>query len=217
MHCRSLLIDDLSLCPACWARINFIRPPYCTKCGCMLAYDGEVCGRCISYNDFSFAAARSLFMYDENSRDMMLKFKHSDQLSFGRLFARLAASMAKSMFESSDLIIPVPIHWTRLMTRRYNQAAIISMYLSRMTGLRFSTRALVRTRPTQPQHSSIDERIINVRGAFSVRKKRMELIKGHRILLVDDVFTTGATVNECSKTLLESGASSVNVITIARA
>lgn len=209
-------MSDLSLCPTCWSKIKFIQGPCCQKCGTLLEYNSAQCAKCIAYDSFYFDQAKSVFMYDENTKDMVLQFKHGDKLSFGILFANLVKNFASDILKESDIIIPVPIHWSRLFKRRYNQAAVIAMYLSRASGVPFNTSTLLRTKATKPQHSSVEFRQKNVKGAFALKEEETKSILGKSILLLDDVFTTGATVNECSKTLIKGGARSVKVVTIAR-
>lgn len=217
LNCKSLVLDDTALCGDCWSKIRFISAPFCEICGRALEYDAEACGNCASeLCNVDFDHARSIFVYDENSSGLILKFKHGDQLHFGVLFANLIKNMLHSYVMQSDLIIPVPIHWTRLLKRRYNQSAILAMYLSKASGIPFDTSSLIRTRATKPQHASIAERIANVKNAFAISEKHVGNIVGRNILLLDDVFTTGSTVTECARTLKQFGAKSVNVVTVAR-
>ncbi len=217
MKCGTILGDKEGLCPTCWPHIPFISKPFCACCGLPFEFDIDedaLCGPC-SYEQPLYTTARSVFAYTEGSRDLILKFKHMDALSSVPLFAHW---MARSIGDRDGaLCLPVPLHWTRLFMRTYNQAALLARDISRLKGWEYAPSLLLRKRRTPSQgYLSRKERLKNVERAFAVSKKKKDYIVGKHIILVDDVFTTGATLNACSKVLLKAGAESVHVLTLGR-
>jgi len=174
------------------------------------------CGACIAHPP-SFARARAVFRYGEGSRGLVLGFKHGDRLHGTRAFAAWMARAGAELLEDASVIVPVPLHWTRLFTRRYNQAALLANALAAATGVPSIPDLLLRRRRTPSQgRMSAAERRRNVRGAFVHRPRAARQLEGASVLLVDDVFTTGATVEACAKALIAGGAESVDVLTLAR-
>lgn len=156
-------------------------------------------------------------MYDEASRDLILKYKHGDQQQFAALFARWLGRAAAELIAEADAVAPVPLHGRRLLARRFNQAAEIARPLARHAGLEYLPDALVRTQATTTQGGkSLRGRRLNVKTAFTVTDAGRRRIKGRRILLIDDVLTTGATAEACARTLIEAGARAVDLAVIAR-
>ena len=225
LACRSIIETAGLLCPSCFAKAQMIAPPMCRQCGVPLAAATGVsgiahldltCGRCLSDPPL-FSRARSVFTYDDIARQLVTDLKYRDRLegrqSLGAWLARASADLAAT----ADLIVPVPLHYRRLVRRRYNQAAVLARSLAERTGRQLAVDALIRQRPTKSQTGlSLDERTRNMRGAFVVRSKCRAAIKGAQILLVDDVLTTGATANACAKALLQADAREVTVVTLAR-
>lgn len=216
ISCRSLVFHDSNLCPKCWSKLQFIKEPFCKKCGRILEYESEQCLRCIAFDKFFFDNTRSILMYNDISSKLILRFKHGDDLNIAIFFAKLIVNLSDGILSNIDLIIPVPIHWTRLIYRKSNQSAVLAFYVSKLSKIPFFTNILKRIKKTKPQQASIQFRKSNVKNAFSVNKKKSKLLINKNILLIDDVFTTGATLNECAKTLKKYGAKNINVVTIAR-
>jgi len=218
IKCGTILGDKKGLCPACWAHVPFITKPFCSCCGLPFEFDIDdeaLCGPCSHERPF-YTTARSVFAYTEESRDLILKFKHMDALSSAPLFGYWMAQAIQEMKEEV-LCIPVPLHWTRLFMRTYNQSALLAREISRLKGWAYSPSLLLRKRRTPSQgFLSRKERVKNVERAFIVSQKGKDYIFGKTIVLVDDVFTTGATVNACSKALLKAGAKSIHVLTLGR-
>ena len=156
-------------------------------------------------------------MYTDASKPMILRFKHADSIHAAPTLAKWMISAGKELLQCSDLLIPVPLHWTRLLQRQYNQASLLVSSLANETGIPGHNEILVRNRytPSQGQRSML-QRQRNVSGAFVVHHKGKSLINGKNLLLVDDVYTTGATVGACTKALLKYGAKNVDVLTVAR-
>jgi ComF family protein len=173
-----------------------------------------LCGNCIRERP-AYDRARAVFRYDDASRGLVLAFKHGDRIDAAPAYARWLARAGGALIEGADLIAPVPLHWTRLFHRRYNQSALLANALARLSG-RPAAPDLLRRKRRTPSQGGLGraERARNVRNAFAVR--RGVSVEGKRVLLVDDVLTTGATVEACAKTLLKSGAAAVDVLTLAR-
>jgi ComF family protein len=205
------------LSAATWSRIHFLDGPVCDGCGTPFEFDlGGRCAPCLR-KPRAFDAARAACLYDETSRDPILKLKHADRLDIAPLFARWLSRAARELIEEADAIAPVPLHRGRLIRRRYNQAAEIARPLARLSGVAYLPDALVRQRPTQTQGGkSGSGRRRNVAGAFRVPAKRTARVTGRRILLVDDVMTTGATAEACARALKAAGAVRVDVAVVAR-
>jgi len=200
-----------------WSRITFIDDPACMGCGTPFEYDpGARCAACLA-KPRAFDAARAACLYDEVSRDPILKLKHADRLDLAPLFARWLSRAARPLIEECDAIAPVPLHPGRLLSRRYNQAAEIARPLAALTGLKYLPDALLRRRATETQGGkSGSGRRRNVAGAFEVPAGRAGQVAGRRILLIDDVMTTGATAEGCARALKSAGALRVDVAVVAR-
>ena len=200
-----------------WSRVAFIAEPLCDGCGAPFEYDiGLRCAACIA-RPRVFDRARAACLYDDASRDLILQFKHADRTDLARLFTDWIGRAAAELLEDADAVAPVPLHRWRLLKRRYNQAAEIARPLAKRAGAAYLPDALVRARATDSQGGkSGGGRRRNVAGAFVVPDGRRKLVEGRRILLVDDVLTTGATAEACAKALLKAGAKAVDLAVIAR-
>ena len=173
-----------------------------------------LCAACLESPPL-FRQARAALIYDDASKALILRFKHGDQLQAVRVLTPWLAEAGAELIAQADVFVPVPLHRWRLLKRRYNQSALLAARLARQSGKAAAVDALVRVRATPPQgHLKRAERAANVRGAFRVRDARA--IAGKRVLLVDDVMTTGATLNACAGALLDAGALSVDVLCVAR-
>lgn len=217
-----------AISPSAWKELNFIAPPYCGCCGVPfsvgdagnaannLMAEDFLCATCIQ-SPRIFDKARSLLTYNDGSRKMILAFKHGDAIHLHTTLAPLMARMGQEFLHQDAVIIPVPLHWVRLVKRRYNQAAILGLEIAKWSGLHCWPDALIRTRHTPPQgHKNAKDRHQNVAHAFDIHPRFANKIQDRDIVLVDDVFTTGATLEECAKVLKAAGATSVNILTVAR-
>lgn len=216
------------LCGPCWGGISFIGAPFCACCGrpfpfAPLAQGGSpdsdeaspLCAACRE-NRPVFGRARAVMRYDEASRNLILAFKHGDRTHGARAFGRWMRRAGAEMLDDADLTLPVPLHWTRLFNRRYNQSALLAHAVRAAGGPPVAADWLVRKRSTPPQGKlNGAARDANVKGAFALRPGRAA--DGLRLVLVDDVLTSGATVRECAGVLLRAGAARVDVLILARA
>ena len=211
--------QGIGLSPAAFSRITFLDAPVCDGCGAPFEHDyglGARCQACVT-RPRPFARARAACIYDEASRDLVLKLKHGDRPELGTLFAGWLRRAGADLLADAGAVAPVPLHPRRLLARRYNQAAEIARPLARRTGLPYLPDALLRTRASSGQGGrGAADRAATVAGAFIVDPARAAAVVGRRIVLIDDVFTTGATVEACSSALLRAGAASVDVLTVAR-
>ena len=176
------------------------------------------CLECISEPP-PFAKARAALCYDQHATPFITRFKYSDQLQFAPLLALWMENAGRDLLAQADIITPVPLHWTRLFTRKYNQAAILAQMMARNSTGEYLPELLKRVRRTPPQASlhNKTQRIHNVKGAFQLHPRlERDTIKGKVILLIDYVMTTGATIRACAKVLKKSGAKKVWVLTAAR-
>lgn len=209
------------LSEAAWARVVFLEDPVCDGCGAPFDYDPGPLGdaRCLGCQarPHRFARARAACLYDDASRDLILAFKHADRLEHAPLFVRWLSRAAAPLLAEADAVVPVPLHPMRLLTRRSNQAAEVARPLARQAGLAYLPDVLARARATPSQGGRSGRgRRLNVKGAFAVPPARAKEVRGRRILLVDDVLTTGATADACAKVLLEAGARAVDLAVVAR-
>jgi len=204
-----------------WSRVVFLEDPVCDGCGAAFEMDGGAfaalrCAACMA-QPYTFARARAACLYDEASRGLILRFKHGDHQPFAPLFARWVSRAAAPLLAEVDAVVPVPLHRFRLLSRRFNQAAEIARPLARDAGLDFLPDALVRQTHTSTQGGkSARGRRLNVKKAFAVGETGRRRVKGRRILLVDDVLTTGATAEACARALIEAGARDVDLAVVAR-
>jgi ComF family protein len=208
---------DGGLSAEAWSRIHFLDGPVCDGCGSPFEYDqGGRCALCMA-RPRAFDAARAACLYDETSRDPILQLKHADRLDLAPLLARWLSRAARELLDEAEAIVPVPLHPMRLLHRRYNQAAEIARPLSALSGVPYLPDALVRRRPTDSQGGKSGAgRRRNVAGAFHVPPGRALQVAERRILLVDDVMTTGATAEGCARALKAAGAARVDVAVVAR-
>lgn len=219
LGCRAAVDRQGGICAACWSGLAFLGPPLCACCGRpfeVATPEGTVCGDCLR-DPPPFEAARAGLVYDDASRPLIAAFKYHDRTPMAPLLALWMARAGGELLVRADVIVPVPLHWTRLFTRRFNQSAMLAAELGRISGRPVLPDALVRRRRTRPQaRLARAARLRNLRGAIAVHPRRAERLRGARVLLVDDVLTTGTTVDVCARVLRRGGAAAVDVLTVAR-
>jgi ComF family protein len=215
--CRAPLGGAGGLCPTCWSRVSFIAPPYCDRLGIPFAYDpgpGVLSLEAIA-DPPSFGRARAAVRYDDVARDLVHRLKYGDRLDLAALMGAWMGRAGGDVTAGADGLVPVPLHWQRLWGRRFNQAAQLATAVGATCRLPVLATALRRSRAT-PQQVGLTrtERAANVQGAFAVADAAN--VHGKRLVLVDDVLTSGATVDACTRALLRAGAANVDVLVFAR-
>lgn len=215
--CGTFVDSPGLLCGGCYGRLTLVTEPLCACCGVPfgLAADlaeGDLCPRCAGMPP-PFERARAALVYDAVSRRLVLPFKHGDRQEYALVLARLMAQGGRALLPGADVVVPVPLHRRRLFVRRYNQAALLAVALGRLAGVPVLVDGIQRRVATKSLgHKSAAERREEVAGAFFVRSSRAAALAGRRVLLVDDVMTSGATVTACTEALLEAGVAAVDVL-----
>ena len=220
ISCAEPVISDFGLCSACWRETPFIAGLVCDQCGVPLpgadTNERAICDDCMAIAR-PWVQGRAALMYQDNGRSLILALKHGDRMDLAKPAAGWMAKAAQPLLKPGMLVVPVPLHWFRLLRRKYNQAALLSAAIARLAGLDHCPDVLIRKRPTGTQDGRTrDGRFANLGGAFQVPDRRQRLVANRDILLVDDVMTSGATFACATDALMAAGARSVNVLSLAR-
>jgi ComF family protein len=219
LHCEGGVATADSLCGACFRLLRPISPPHCPVLG--IPFEVPLGPDALSAEAIAdpppFRRARSAVLYNEAARRLVARLKYGDRPELARFCARLMAQAGRDLWAEAPLLVPVPLHRSRLFTRRYNQSAELARALARITGLAVEPLLVSRTRSTRQQVGlNADARQRNVAGAFTARADAIERLRGRPVVIVDDVVTTGATVKAVTRALHRVGIDNVDVISFAR-
>ena len=216
--CRDLVTDN-GLCPACWSKVAFIAAPYCPRLGIPFAYDpgpGILSMQAIA-DPPAYNRARAAVRYDDVARKLVHGLKYGDRMDLVPMIGRWMIRAGHELRGDADALVPVPLHWRRLWTRRFNQSAALAEHIARESGIAVTHAALKRVKATAQQVGlSRKDRATNVQGALKVAPDARPEVAGRRLILIDDVLTSGATSDACARALLRAGAAQVDVLVFAR-
>jgi predicted amidophosphoribosyltransferase len=220
VSCGEPVENPFGLCAGCWRQTPFITGLVCDACGIPLPGDDsgrpELCDDCLSIQR-PWRRGRAALLYRDNGRRLALALKRGDRLELARPAAGWMTRSAAPFLERDLLVVPVPAHWTRLFARRYNQAAVLARAVSALAGLQYVPAALIRSRRTSPQEDMTrEERFANLSGAILPHPGKGKVLAGRKVLLVDDVMTSGATFASATEACHQAGAAEVNVVALAR-
>ncbi len=210
-----------ALCPTCWGAVRFIERPFCDRLGTPFATDlgaeGLLSPEAIA-DPPVYARARAVAHFDDGpARTLVHRLKYGDRLELARTMGGWMARAGEEILTQTDLLVPVPLHRGRLVRRRFNQAALLGSRMSALSGVPLDAFALTRVKPTPPQVGlTRSQRAANVQGAFRVLPEARGALEGRAVTLVDDVLTSGATINAAARALLRGGARRVDVVVFAR-
>jgi ComF family protein len=212
-------VDGAGLCPACWRKLSFIAPPYCERLGIPFPFDdgpGLLSMEAIA-DPPAYDRARAAVRYDDIAKTLVHALKYGDRLDLAPTMGRWMAHAGRQLLAEADALVPVPLHWRRLWARRFNQSALLAEIAAEAGGRTVVHGALTRVKATR-QQVGLDKsaRAQNVQGAFRVPADGKAAVVGRKLVLVDDVLTSGATVDACARVLLRAGAASVDVLVFAR-
>ena len=218
ISCREPVAGE-GVCASCWAKLSFIAPPFCARLGIPFVYDpgpGLLSMQAIA-DPPAYQRARAAVRYDDVARTMVHALKYQDRTDLAPTMGRWMARAGRELLNDADALVPVPLHWRRAWGRRYNQSGALASVIAKSTNLPVVGDVLRRVRPTLQQVGlSRADRALNVQGAFKVPSEKKSTVQGRRIVLIDDVLTSGATVDACARALLRARAASVDVLVFSR-
>ena len=218
--CGEMVDSEFGLCSTCWRETPFIGGTVCEGCGAPLIGEADgfrlECDDCMT-TPRPWRQARSVLLYRDRARQLVLALKHGDRPDIVRPAGRWLARAAAPLLADKPLIVPVPLHWRRLLKRRYNQSALLSRSLAQVTGLDHCPDLLLRPVNTEPlERKTAAQRFTTLDQAIRVNPRRSGQLADRSVLLVDDVMTSGATLSACARACLAGGAVDVFVLTLAR-
>lgn len=216
--CREPVAGD-GLCAACWGQLSFIEPPYCPRLGIPFVYDPgpDILSMQAIADPPAFHRARAAVRYDDIAKTLVHALKYQDRTDLAPTMGRWMARAGGELLADAELLIPVPLHWRRAWSRRYNQSGALAKIIATHGHAKVAGDLLRRVRPTQQQIGlSKSERAANVQGAFAVVPDKTADVHGRHIVLIDDVLTSGATADACARALLRAKARQVDVLVFAR-
>jgi ComF family protein len=205
-----------SACPNCWGKIDFITAPMCKKCGIPLAYEGDYHRRCPEAKHY-YSSSVSAIKYNEQAANLIQKFKFADRVDLAKVMATWMVQAGNHLLAKADILTPAPMHVAKLKDRGYNQAALLTKQVAKISTKPYILDLLEKTKATPAQSSlSQKERRKNLKGVFRLNPKYRNILKGKTIVIIDDISTTGSTAHECSKILAREGAKNIFVLTCAK-
>jgi ComF family protein len=212
-------VDGEGVCAECWTKLSFIAPPFCPRLGIPFVYDPgpELLSMEAIANPPAYQRARAAVRYDDVARTLVHALKYQDRTDLAPTMGRWMARAGQELLADADILVPVPLHWRRGWSRRFNQSGALARVISRESGVKVASEVLRRVRATEQQIGlSRAQRASNVQGAFKVAAERNADIAGRRVVLIDDVLTSGATTDACARALLRAKAARVDVLVFAR-
>ena len=218
VSCREPVSGE-GVCAVCWGKLSFIARPYCERLGIPFVYDPgpSLLSMQAIADPPAYTRARAAVRYDDVARTMVHALKYQDRTDLAPTMGRWMTRAGQEPLSNADALVPVPLHWKRSWSRRYNQSGALAKIIGRATNIPVEIDALQRTRATEQQIGlSRAERARNVQGAFKVPPEKKTLVQGRKIVLIDDVLTSGATADACARALLRAKAASVDVLVFAR-
>lgn len=205
--------------PNFWDQLQFIEKPFCKRCAIPFSFETDennICAKCLEEDPF-YDESRAPVVYNDASRRIILNFKFNDKTHYVHTFVPWMLRAGADLLGEADYIIPVPLHPKKIRMRKFNQAALLAHEISKKSDVKYIAEGLIRTRHTVPQKGlNKKERYKNISGAFAIGDRYLDKFAHKNIIIIDDIFTTGSTLNECARILKNAGAAKVNVITIAR-
>lgn len=216
--CREPVAGD-GVCAACWSQLAFIAPPYCPRLGIPFVYDPgpDMLSMQAIADPPAYQRARAAVRYDDVAKTLVHALKYQDRTDLAPTMGRWMARAGSELLDGADALVPVPLHWRRAWSRRYNQSGALAGVIAQHSGVNVAGDALRRIRPTLQQIGlSRTERAANVQGAFQVLPDKIGMVQGRRLILIDDVLTSGATLDACARALLRARAAQVDVLVFAR-
>lgn len=217
--CGVTVVQAPALCGACWEGLVFIDGPVCARTGAPLPYDlgPQTVSLGAMMRSPAYDVARAAVSYDASARDLIRKLKFNNRLELAAFMVPWMVRAGAHILRDADYLVPVPLHWTRLLSRRYNQSAELARHIARLARVPMRVDMLKRIKRTRQQYGLTRAmRRRNLQGAFAVPKAQRLMLADQHVVLVDDVLTTGATVEACAKVLRRAGAAKVSVLTVAR-
>src|SRR5437763_3358051 len=212
-------VDGEGVCAECWAKLSFIAQPYCPRLGIPFVYDpgSELLSMEAIADPPAYARARAAVRYDDVARALVHALKYQDRTDLAPAMGRWMARAGHELLAEADMLVPVPLHWRRGWSRRYNQSGALARVVERNSGVKLRGDVLRRIRATEQQVGlSRPQRASNVQGAFKVADEAQSDVQGRRVIVIDDVLTSGATVDACARALLRAKAAQVDVLVFAR-
>lgn len=218
LSCSAHTSEQGTLCPRCWGEMHFVEQPYCEVLGRPFGYDygaGTVSPEAIA-DPPPFDRLRSVVVYNDLARSLVSGLKFGDRLELAPWMAKWMSVAGRELIAECDMIVPVPLYWRRLFARRFNQSAELARNIAKLSGNKYMPLVVERRKKTRQQVGlSASQRARNVQGAFVVPVHAKPLVEGMRVLLIDDVYTSGATVKACARAFRRAGVGGIDALTFA--